>query len=73
MALTAEQENSIEFVKANAEANKAADIQRHKLDMVRLAKDILAENDRNKPVGERGIVAADIISLAEELITYIKS
>ena len=46
---------------------------RAKLDMVRLAKDALLENDRNKPTGERGVTAADITAFSDTLITYVNN
>jgi len=73
MALTAEQENQLEFQEANMALMAAAELKRHKLDMVRLAKDILSEHDRNKPVGERGFTASDITALSDQLITYVNS
>jgi len=71
MALTAEQQNQLEYMQATQAIQSASDLQRHKLEMVRLAKDILSENDRNKNVGERGFGASEITSLATELVTYI--
>jgi hypothetical protein len=41
------------------------------LEAVRLAKDILMENDRNKPTGERGITASDVTAFADTLLTYV--
>ena len=64
MALTAEQQAQIEF----DNASRAVD---RKMEAVRLAKDILMENDRNKPTGERGIAASDVTAFADTLLTYI--
>lgn len=69
MALTPEQQNQLDFQK---EQSKIDTIQK-KLDLVRIAKDVLTENDRNKPVGERGVTAQDITTMAETLKTYIYS
>jgi hypothetical protein len=41
--------------------------------MVRLAKETLLENDRNKPTGERGVTAADITTFSDTLITYVNN
>lgn len=44
---------------------------RAKLELVRLAKETLVENARNKPVGEGDVGAQDITKFAEELASYI--
>lgn len=44
-----------------------------KLDAVRLAKEVLIENARSKPVGERDVTASDIIALANQLAAAINS
>jgi hypothetical protein len=41
------------------------------MEAVRLARDILMENDRNKPTGERGITASDVTAFADTLLTYV--
>ena len=67
MALTAEQLNQIEFQKAQQASNN-----NDRMEAVRLARDILMENDRNKPTGERGITAADVTSFADAIVTFVK-
>jgi hypothetical protein len=67
MALTEEQLNQIEFQKAQQAANNP-----DRMEAVRLARDILMENDRNKPTGERGIAASDITAFAEAIVTFAK-
>jgi hypothetical protein len=64
MAITAEQQAQIEF----DNASRAVD---RKMEAVRLARDILMENDRNKPTGERGITASDVTAFADTLLTYV--
>jgi len=64
MALTTEQLEQIEF-------NKAQQAMFNKLESVRMAKELLMENDRNKPVGERGISANDVTNFANTLAQYI--
>jgi hypothetical protein len=49
----------------------AMDVRRTRADMIRLAKDILTENARNKPAEEAEITAAQITTLADELNTYV--
>jgi aminoglycoside phosphotransferase len=46
---------------------------RARLEMIRLAKETLLENDRNKPTGERGITASDITNFADTLIDYVNN
>ena len=58
---------------ARREHEIAMDQRRAKLEAVRLAKETLLENDRNKPTGERGIMAADITAFADTLIDYINN
>ena len=64
MAITAEQQAQIEF----DNASRAVD---RRMEAVRLARDILMENDRNKPTGERGITASDVTAFADTLLTYV--
>jgi hypothetical protein len=64
MALTAEQQSQIEFDNASRAVER-------KMEAVRLARDILMENDRNKPTGERGIAASDVTAFADTLLTYV--
>lgn len=77
MALTTEQQQTvdvaiaIETSRANGQA--AADASRAKLEAVRLAKEVLIENARNKPVDSRDVTAADITAFAATLITYINT
>jgi hypothetical protein len=66
MALTEEQLNQIEFQKAQQASNN-----NDRMEAVRLARDILMENDRNKPTGERGITASDVTAFADTLLTYV--
>ena len=60
MALTQEQLDAIEFQKASQALS-------NKMEVIRIARDVLMENDRNKPVGDRGITAADITAFAQSL------
>ena len=64
MAITAEQQAQIEY----DNVSRAVD---RKMEAVRLAKDILMENDRNKPTGERGIAASDVTAFADTILTYV--
>jgi hypothetical protein len=66
MALTAEQQAQLEY------DNVARAVDR-RMEAVRLARDILMENDRNKPTGERGISATDLTTFADAIVNYIKN
>ena len=64
MALNQEQIDSLEFQKAQMATG-------NRMETVRIARDILMENDRNKPVGERGITAADLTAFAQAIEQYV--
>ena len=64
MALSQEQLDQIAYQNAQQAVH-------NKMEAVRIAKDVLMENDRNKQVGDRGITAADITTFAESIVTYI--
>ena len=64
MALTPEQQAQIDFHKASAAIN-------NKMEAVRIARDVLMENDRNKPVSDRGIAAADITAFAQTIEQFV--
>jgi len=64
MALTQEQQDQLAFQKAQQALN-------NKMEAVRIARDVLMENDRNKPVGDRGITAADITAFAQTIEQYV--
>jgi len=65
MALTVEQQAQIEY----DNASRAAD---RRMEAVRLARDILMENDRNKPTGERGITATDVTVFADAIMAHVQ-
>jgi len=75
MALTAEIQAQIEETEAREAGRRAHEVameqRRTKLEAVRLAKETLLENDRNKPTGERGVSASDITAFADALDTYV--
>ena len=64
MALTQEQQDQLAF-------NKAQQALNNKMEAIRIARDVLMENDRNKPVGDRGITAADITAFAQTIEQYV--
>ena len=72
---TAEQQAQVDLQNALDADRRAHEVsleqKRARLEAVRLAKETLLENDRSKPADERGVSAADITALADELVTYI--
>jgi hypothetical protein len=56
-----------ETEKARREHEQEMEARRAKLELLRMAKEIIVENARNKPVEEAGITAAEIAAFAEEL------
>jgi hypothetical protein len=88
MALTAEQQSNVEIQIAvdNARHNNMLALEeqrskndaeneskRRKLESVRMAKDVLLENSRSKPVDSREVTVEDIISFAQTIENYVKS
>lgn len=71
MALTTEQQQQIEYQQAQAQINLANETKYRKMEAIRLAKDVLMENDRNKLVGDRGIAAQDLTAFADILVNYV--
>jgi hypothetical protein len=75
MALSAEQQSQLELQNATEATRHSNSLvlqaKLAKLEAVRLAKETLIENDRNKPVGERGVSAADITTFAQAIDQYV--
>ena len=59
----------------DARAAQQAELQakQAKLDAVRLAKEVLLENSRSKPVDSRDVSSADITAFAETLVAYVNA
>lgn len=77
MALTPEKQAEFDYTAAvlelsNSNAN-TLNAKNHKLEAIRMAKEVLVENRRSKPVDEREVTASDITTFADTLITYINS
>jgi hypothetical protein len=51
--------------------NRARHREMARLDSLKLAKEILVENARSKPVSERDITAEDVTAFAATLVTYV--
>ena len=71
MALTPEQQQQLEFNQAQAAINQTNENKGRRLEMIRLAKEILVENDRNKPVDSRGFTADDVVTEANKLVAFV--
>jgi hypothetical protein len=77
MALTAEQQAEIELQEARDAGRRAHELvmenARARAEAIRLAKETLIENDRNKAVGERGVTAEDITAFAGTLVGFVNN
>ena len=75
MALTTEQQAQVDIQTSVENARHANQLvmeaKRAKLEAVRLAKEILIENARSKPVDSRDVTAADVTAFATTLISYV--
>lgn len=75
MALSDIQLKEIEYTialdKARNATVDATQKKNHKLELVRLARDVLIENARSKPADSRDVSAEDIIAFADTLVDYI--
>lgn len=75
MALTTEQQAQLEiqtqFENVRHANQMAFEAQRAKMESIRLAKEVLIENSRSKPVDSRDVSAADITTFAQSLANYI--
>jgi hypothetical protein len=56
---------------ARREHERDMEARRAKLELLRMAKETLVENARNKPAEEAVITAAEITAFAQELINYV--
>lgn len=81
MALTAEQQFQLDLLNAQHANNKEidalrstqntqAELVRLKLEAVRMAKEVLVENAKVKPVDQRQVTEQDIINFANALIAF---
>lgn len=74
MALTPEQQSQLDFQSTLEAARFAqqmmAEKPRMRLEALRMAKDVLTENARNKPVSERDITVDEITAFADTLVNY---
>jgi hypothetical protein len=60
-----------ETEKARREHEQEMEARRAKLELIRLAKETLIENARNKPADEAVITAEEITAFAQELTNYV--
>lgn len=52
-------------------ANFLAEKRRQKLQLLTMAKELIIENRRDKPVGEKDVFAEDIVAFANELYSCL--
>ena len=71
MALTDDQQFQIDLENTRHANQLAAEEKRTRLETVRLAKETLIENARNKPIDDRDVTAAEITAFADALTTYV--
>lgn len=71
MALTDDQQFQIDLENTRHANQMAAEEKRARLEAVRLAKETLIENARNKPIDDRDVSAAEITAFADALTTYV--
>lgn len=67
MALNAEHQFQLDLENTRHANLSQLEAQRAKLEAIRLAKEVLLENARNKPTDSREVSAEDIIAFAEKL------
>lgn len=73
MALDPAQQFMVDMENLRNTNQIAADARRAKLESVRLAKEVLLENSRSKPVDARDVTAADITVFAAALEAHINA
>jgi|TARA_R110000796_G_scaffold94526_1_gene199396 hypothetical protein len=75
MALTAEQQAQVDVQTAIEDhrnlSEAAAENRRIKLEMVRLAKEIIITNEGNRPVADRNVTSEGVLDMAKVLVGYI--
>lgn len=71
MALDPQQQFQIDLENTRHANQVAAEQKRMRLEVVRLAKETLIENARNKPADEAVVTVAEITAFAQELTNYV--
>jgi hypothetical protein len=66
-------ENQLNYERERHRQNMESEWGRSKVEMVRLAKEVLLENSKSKPVDNRDVTAEDITKFADTLISYVKN
>ena len=72
ITITEQQQMQLDIEAARHANLLALEAKRAKLEAVRLAKEVLIENARSKPVGEHEVTAAAITSFAQTLTEYVE-
>jgi hypothetical protein len=73
MSLDANQQFQIDLENQRHTNQLAFEAKRAKLEVVRLAKEILIENARSLPADSREVTAAAVTAFAAALVTYVEA
>jgi|LakMenEpi03Aug12_release.lakeMendotaPanAssembly.Ray.scaffolds.fasta_scaffold1032461_1 hypothetical protein len=69
--MTAQQQHQQEVETSRRTHETEMNNRRSRLELVRIAKETLIENARNKPASEAVVTAEEITAFANELINYV--
>lgn len=72
MALNEDHQFQVEMENTRHEHTRALQVRMARIEAIRLAKETLLENARNKPVGESEVSAEDIVVFARKLTSHIE-
>lgn len=70
MALTSDQQFQMDIESVRHANQMAAEAKRSRVELIRLAKETLIENARNKTPEESIVSATDIVAFAQQLAAY---
>lgn len=73
MAISEERAAELAALDPHIKLQATMDSRRARIEMVRLAKEVLTENARNSATDDLSISASDIIDFADELLTFVNS
>lgn len=71
--MAAQQQLQLDLETLRGNNQLVLETKRAKLEAIRLAKEVLIENARSKPVDSRDVSASDITNFANVLINYVNS
>ena len=73
MTYTEEQQFQLDLENVRASNSVELETRRVKIETLRMARDVLIENNRSKPVDAREVTSQDIIAYATALAAYCAS